>query len=547
MKSSTKIAIALLVVVILLVSACAAVEIRRRATPTPLPTDTPIPAPTDTPEPEPTDTPEPEPTDTPEPEPTDTPEPEPTDTPEPEPAAEVLPYDGQFEGTLSGDNNSSASLSLDLTQDGDAVSGTATIGDGAQVALTGLLCPVGVQPLPASSVPVEGTVLSDGSLESKSTIEVSGFPIEVVVTANVSDDNSEMDVLITVNTPPVCPNPELPATLERVGGAPAAAAAEPTDTPEPEPTDTPEPEPTDTPEPEPAAEVLPYDGQFEGTLSGDNNSSASLSLDLTQDGDAVSGTATIGDGAQVALTGLLCPVGVQPLPASSVPVEGTVLSDGSLESKSTIEVSGFPIEVVVTANVSDDNSEMDVLITVNTPPVCPNPELPATLERVGGAPAAAAAPEPTPTPEPEPEPTATPTPEPEPEAKEEVLPFNGQFEGTLSGDNNSSASLSLDLTQDGDAVSGTATIGDGAQVALTGLLCPVGVQPLPASSVPVEGTVLSDGSLESKSTIEVSGFPIEVVVTADVSADNSEMDVLITVNTPPVCPNPELPATLSRQ
>ena len=166
-------------------------------TPTSIPTETPTPTPTNTPTPTLTSVP--------------TRTPPPTDTPQPRP-----PFDGTFEGTILGDGGSSASLSLELLQEAEAVSGTATIADGLSVNVGGGFCG-GVQSVPASTFAVSGqTSPSDPNhIETISTITVNNFPIDVQVVADLSDDGQEMTVQVILNTLIFCLNPQLPATLER--------------------------------------------------------------------------------------------------------------------------------------------------------------------------------------------------------------------------------------------------------------------------------------------------------------------------------------------
>lgn len=181
--------------------------------PTPTPEATATPEPTNTPTPEPTATPTPEPTNTPTPEPTNTPTPEPTDTPTPRPR---LPFEGNFEGIVNGDEGSSALLTVDLTQDGSDVSGTATLGEGLLVNVGAGLCP-GVQIVPAATLDLDAQTSAGNPrhLEKSTSLVVSGFNIGVNVAADVSEDGEELSVLLNLITPFPCRNPELRAVLTR--------------------------------------------------------------------------------------------------------------------------------------------------------------------------------------------------------------------------------------------------------------------------------------------------------------------------------------------
>jgi len=181
--------------------------------------------------------------------------------------------------------------------------------------------------------------------------------------------------------------------------------------------------------------------------------------------------------------------------------------------------------------------------TFQSPTLTPQPATPTST----ATPTATPTPKPTDTPAarlantPTPKPTATPTPKPS-------LPFEGVFKGTAAGDDGSSASLTLDLTQRGQEVSGLATLGEGLRVNVGGGFCP-GVQSVPPASVEVSGQTSPNNPrrIESSATMTVSGFNIVVSVVADVSADGEDLTALITLQVPFPCRSPQLPARLTRQ
>ena len=127
--------------------------------------------------------------------------------------------EGTFEGTILGDGGSSAALSLSLLQESRVVSGTASIDDGLLVDVGGGLCG-GVQSVPASTFEISGrTSLDDPRhIETRSTITVNDFPIDVQVVADLSDDDQVLTAQVVLNTLLFCLNPQLPATLERTPG-----------------------------------------------------------------------------------------------------------------------------------------------------------------------------------------------------------------------------------------------------------------------------------------------------------------------------------------
>jgi archaellum component FlaG (FlaF/FlaG flagellin family) len=150
-----------------------------------------------------------------------------------------------------------------------------------------------------------------------------------------------------------------------------------TGTTTPEPTRTPTRTPTSTPTPEPR---LPFEGTFEGTILGDAGSQAPLTLILTQEGNQVIGTATLGDGLSINVGGGLCG-GVQTVPASVLDVNAQInpTLPRHIESVSELEVSGFSIGVEVLADLSEDDETLTVQIALKPPFFCLQPRLMATL------------------------------------------------------------------------------------------------------------------------------------------------------------------------
>jgi hypothetical protein len=113
-------------------------------------------------------------------------------------------------------------------------------------------------------------------------------------------------------------------------------------------------------------------------------------------------------------------------------------------------------------------------------------------------------------------------------------PFTGVFEGTVYGDFGSSAPLTLELTQRGTVVEGTAVIGTGLKVNAGGFC---GTAVVPASSVAAEGTTSrrQPRHLSANIPFEVSGLDITARITGDLAADGEELDVAVKVDTPFVC------------
>jgi hypothetical protein len=164
---------------------------------------------------------------------------------------------------------------------------------------------------------------------------------------------------------------------------PATATSVPTNTPTPAPTDTPTPAPTatatGTAEPRP-----PFDGVFGGIINGDLGSSAPITLEMTQIGNDLSGTAVLGDGLIVDVGGGFCP-GAQPVPATDVDLEGQANPNTPrhLERQSVVEVSGFDIIVTIVGDLSDDDNTLTVRMDLGVPWPCRSATLQGVLERLG--------------------------------------------------------------------------------------------------------------------------------------------------------------------
>jgi hypothetical protein len=131
-------------------------------------------------------------------------------------AAGAALYQGTFTGKVIGDRDTSAPLTLELTQNGDAVTGTATIGGGVGIDTGGFICP-GFVAVPSGMIGVNGTVSSNDPrhLEAKSGLSASGLTITVNVLADVFSDGSTMNVQLDLNIPWPCQSTTLKATLTR--------------------------------------------------------------------------------------------------------------------------------------------------------------------------------------------------------------------------------------------------------------------------------------------------------------------------------------------
>jgi hypothetical protein len=124
-------------------------------------------------------------------------------------------------------------------------------------------------------------------------------------------------------------------------------------------------------------------------------------------------------------------------------------------------------------------------------------------------------------------------------------PFQGTFSGTIIGDQNTRASITLNLTQNGDNVTGTATVGEGLYV-FSGFL-PIGVTSLPSECLNVIGIqdTENDHRLETALITSKSGITVGVAV-ADLPVDCKTMSVHIKLDIPLLCRGSTLNATLCR-
>ena len=116
-------------------------------------------------------------------------------------------------------------------------------------------------------------------------------------------------------------------------------------------------------------------------------------------------------------------------------------------------------------------------------------------------------------------------------AKTNTKPFTGTFVGTIEGDNNTSAPITLELEQNGNKVTGTAFIDEGLY--LKAGSC--GSAYLPAATQSTTGTVSAKNPnvLTSQMKLTVSG----VKVTIDLSGKlvNDQLDAQAKIDLPWLC------------
>jgi hypothetical protein len=130
------------------------------------------------------------------------------------PATEAHSFDGTFAGVARGADGSQAPLTLSMAQQGPAVDGTVTIGDGVYVKTP--YC--GGATIPAGTVSSSGQVdpQNPNRVTATAAFDVYGFPITIAAQGDLSDDGQSLAVRTKVDAPAFCgPIPVLEGTLQR--------------------------------------------------------------------------------------------------------------------------------------------------------------------------------------------------------------------------------------------------------------------------------------------------------------------------------------------
>lgn len=126
-------------------------------------------------------------------------------------------YQGNFTGTAIGDRDTSAPLTLNMTQNGSVVTGVAAVGEGIKVDTGGFICP-GLVAVPAVKLGFSGNVSQEDPrhMEAGSGLTVSGLTITADVLTDLSLDNKTMALQLKLNIPQPCRSTILTANLTRV-------------------------------------------------------------------------------------------------------------------------------------------------------------------------------------------------------------------------------------------------------------------------------------------------------------------------------------------
>jgi hypothetical protein len=125
-------------------------------------------------------------------------------------------------------------------------------------------------------------------------------------------------------------------------------------------------------------------------------------------------------------------------------------------------------------------------------------------------------------------------------------PFTGTFTGSVTGDDDTEATLTLDLTDEDNIGAGTASLGGGLLVDAGGMC---GSMVLPASSMWAEGekSAKHPDELSAEAKINVGKIKVTVAVAGELSADGETLEVEAKIDTPWMCGrDPVIMGTLTK-
>lgn len=112
------------------------------------------------------------------------------------------PYQGQFDGYVSGDQGSQAPIKLDLMHKGDEITGKVTIGEG--LFIDGGMC--GSVEVPATEEIVAGNTIPNhpDRLDTELTFNVGNLEITVNLEGQISADGEEIEAQAKIDLPWLC-------------------------------------------------------------------------------------------------------------------------------------------------------------------------------------------------------------------------------------------------------------------------------------------------------------------------------------------------------
>ncbi len=124
------------------------------------------------------------------------------------------PFTGTFSGTVYGDNDTTAPMTLTLVQDGDEVTGTAAMGEGLYVDAG--LCGSGYIPASSQTAAGEISARNPNHLEAQAAFDISGFRVNIDLDGFLVDADT-LEAETKIDLPWLCgTDPVLYSSLERV-------------------------------------------------------------------------------------------------------------------------------------------------------------------------------------------------------------------------------------------------------------------------------------------------------------------------------------------
>lgn len=124
-------------------------------------------------------------------------------------------------------------------------------------------------------------------------------------------------------------------------------------------------------------------------------------------------------------------------------------------------------------------------------------------------------------------------------------PFEGEFTGTVKGDLGSQTTLTLDMTDRENLVSGEATLGEGLKVKAG--VCGTAVVPAGLFLAEGETSPRHPDELSAEAALQVKGMAVNIVVEGELSADGETLDMTARIDLPWICGrDPVITGTLTK-
>ena len=124
------------------------------------------------------------------------------------------PFEGVFSGSVRGDNNSQAPITLELTHRGDDVEGVVSLGEGLYV--NAGMCGGASIPASEQSFTVKTQPGKPRELSTQLAFNVSNYKVGVNLESLISDDGKMITSQVSIDLPWICGrDPKLTGTLYR--------------------------------------------------------------------------------------------------------------------------------------------------------------------------------------------------------------------------------------------------------------------------------------------------------------------------------------------